>query len=252
MNRLLCDWAERRRPCESHLRDLQSRIVNRVAGLPTRGRPDTDAGPVVVPFRIKLGYAALGAAAALVLSLGLPGWLQPAAGNGSARRLATITHAERREENRLFTEMERLFDDRLRWIVESDGDVGLGVESIPGGTDDAAAPVLVRFVLAARQPGQSGWDRIWGMDLLLRGEEIARIAPNPSSGNRLTLWVYPMTDGQIVVDTDAALDAPVRLASRSSTVLKQGEPSELARLRVNDAEYRLYQTAVLLDRDGRS
>jgi hypothetical protein len=242
---LLQSWTERRRPADGHLDDLRRRI--RSAALqPVRRATAEEFVLLTIPLAWKLRYAAAGALVVLALSVVCVRFLAPTGGParapGSAEALATVSDREIETGRRLFGEMELLFADRLRWVAESNGDMGLGVESLPGGAPQDAAAVLVRLVIAGRKADEAVWRPVWRVDVLLRGSELVQIVPNARADNALTLWVYPMADGKVAVDTALSLKAPVEVSSSGGCVVDQGKPSEVLSLRAGDTEYRVLET----------
>jgi hypothetical protein len=67
-----------------------------------------------------------------------------------------------------------------------------------------------------------------------------------NKSNSLALWIYPLADGQLAVDAELDLEAPVRLASRINRVIVPGETVRVAQLHTDGTEYRMYQTVEIL------
>jgi hypothetical protein len=238
LDEMLVNWAKSNTPKDSHLKDLSDRIAAGVGKVRW-----AEESPVVFPLGAKLAYAALGAAAALVaclLFLGLTRYRE-ASHNEDGSALARISTQQIRTESRLFAELERMFSKQLRWVSTSNGDVGLGVESEIG-EETASSPLLVRIVVVARVSGERMWKPVWQADTVVRGQEMVEVAPNRKTGDKLALWVYPLSDGNIAVDTGLSLCNPVALTSRINSVAKPGTPMEMMNLTMNDTEYRVYQT----------
>jgi hypothetical protein len=244
-------WAARNEPPAEHLTALAARIAADGRRALLAG---TDRSPQFVPVSVwgRLAYAGLGAAlATAVLLLSLRGRPVPRSGHAAgadASALATISARQAETGRKLFDEMERLFSSDLRWVVQSDGDVGIGVESLPGGPLRDAPPLLARLVVVSRRAGETAWTTIWKTDVLLRGEEVVEVVPNHAVDNRLVLWVYPLADGKLAVDTTLSLREPLQVSSRLNTVLPQGQPAEVFSFRSGDMEYRLFQTVEALGR----
>jgi hypothetical protein len=142
--------------------------------------------------------------------------------------------------------MERLFAQDFRWVAESNGDVDLGVGVLPGGAGRQNAPTLVRLTVVARAEGQKAWRPIWNADVIVRGEDRVEISPNRKADNRLALWVCPLDDGKVAVDSVISLDAPVKVGGRLGTVVAQGVPTEVMAVRSGGTEYRVFQTTTVL------
>lgn len=238
LDEMLVNWAKNNTPNDSHLKNLTDHIT---AGA---RNPRWNEEPLVVfPLGAKLAYSALGAAAALLacfLFLGLRlNWDASHGEDGSF--LARISTQQMKTEGRLFAELERMFSSQLRWVSTSNGDVGLGVESETG-EETAASPLLVRIVVVSRMSGEKIWKPVWQADTVVRGQEMVEVAPNRKTGDKLALWVYPLSDGNIAVDTGLSLSTPVELTSRINSVAKPGTPTEMVSLTMNNTEYRVYQT----------
>jgi hypothetical protein len=235
VDELLKGW-RRRQVCEpAHLDGLRRAIMQRA-----RVRRAA-AGRRAAVWAPRLAYAAAGAAvAAAVTWTALRG-----AGNTAAAGLAVLAPGRVRNGAAVFEEMERMFGARLRWICESGGRVGLGLETAQVPSIDGE-PVLVRLVLAQRAEGERGWQTAWTTDILTRCQERASVASERCGENRLDVWVLPLSDGRLAVDTRLELDAPVRVGTRSSVVARRGEAVELMAWREADRRYRVYQVVELL------
>jgi hypothetical protein len=249
LDNILQDWAARMAPTKEHLKDLTTRVTGEVAR--RRYLAHTEDRPVaVVQFWSKLAYAGLGAAVTLVIALvcfhSFLTVTGPSPNSAPASSFAFISREQAKAGNRLFREMERLFPNNLRWISESNGDVGMGVESVQGGILQDSPEIFVRLTVVARKEGEKSWKPIWKTDVLLRGEELVEVVPNREKDNRLALWVYPLAGGKVAIDSSLALDMPMRLASRINTIVEQGEPAEIMSLRADNMEYRVFQTVKVL------
>ena len=249
LDSILQDWAARQAPTEEHLLDLRSRITNEIS----QGRylsHTEERSLAVIPLWSKLAYAGLGAAVTLIIALlyfnSFLAVRAPSSGNGSASSFAAISKKQVEAGERVFREMERLFPNNLRWVSESNGDIGMGVESVQGGILKDSPRILVRLTVVSRKEGEKLWKPIWKTDVLLRGEELVEVVPNREKDNRLALWVYPLADGKIAIDSNLALDVPIRLASRINAVVDPGEPAEIMSVRAEDTEYRVFQTVEVL------
>jgi len=246
LNNLLRQWSEERQSSDRHLGSLADQI--RLEAVRQRTRY-SGADASSVGFWQKLSFAGLGAAVALVAVLGI---LYGASGpdaligcNGVARLIA-VTDKDRQASSRLFYEMEKLFPESLAWVAESNGEVGMGVDSSAGGVSGNAQPMLVRLMVVARKDDASCWSTIWNADVMLRGEDVVEVVPNKESGNKLAFWVYPLSDGKIAIDSEVALNLPLPLSSRGSMVVKQGEANEIISISENGIEYKLLQVVTKL------
>jgi hypothetical protein len=247
-----------RQPGEDHLRRLTARIVDEACRRRRLGVSDATRRPGLF-LTYRAACAALAAAAVLV-SAALwavlprrPGTDPSALGGGAAAAhgpasLAALGDARLANAMRLFAEADRLFPDALRWIAETNGDVRLGVDALPGGAEASAPPALVRLTVSRRDAAGGGWRVAWTSDVLVRAGDDVEAALSRKADNRLALWVFPLQDGKLSVQGGLSLAAPVRLAARLDAVVADGEAVEIAALRTPDAEYRVFQTVMLLKR----
>ena len=245
INSTLRAWSKEKQASPEHLDSLAKQIRTEAA----RSSQAGFAGEGEVSragFWYKLSYAGLGAAAALITVFSCFLYTGSDAPSSSSTGLASISAQQLLESGRLFTEMGAVFGDGLRWVAESDGEVGVGVDQLIGGSSANGKTMLVRLVVLSKHDGDADWHPAWNADVLLRGEDIAEVVPNKNVDNKLALWVYPLSDGRIAIDTDLALDIPVRLSSRRSMVVKQGEVRELISIKENGTQYRLIQTVSVL------
>ena len=239
----LKNWAAGHEATPGHLDGLAKQVTVNAA----RNRylsPNGNAS-IWMPFLSKLGYVFTGAFVAGVVFF-LCGHHSVSQTSDTAAdslaRLAKPTPDQMNSIRRIFAETTRLFPKQLRWMAQSNGDMGLGVEDESGSPVADTPPMLVRMVVVSRSDGESAWRPLWATDVVLRGEELVEISPNRNSANKLTMWVYPLQNGRVAVDTAVDLDKPLKLASRLNSVVKVGEPSEVATVRMGDTEYRLFQT----------
>lgn len=243
---LLKQWANAGSAGAEHLHNLSRRISTEASH---RRQP---AVLVAQPAPGRLLYLGLGAAAALLIVFGsrlVSNRHATEVGNGG-ESLATISAGEMQGIRKLYGETERMFADQLRYISQSNGDIGMGVETIPGGAVEDARPVLARIVVVSRGPGESQWKRVWSSDVLLRGEELVEVEPNPGTDNRVALWVHTVSKGQVAVDTRLLLKIPVVVSSSASVIQSQGESESIAAFLRDGTEYRVYQAVRALDGNG--
>jgi hypothetical protein len=237
----LRQWADRKKAGTEHLASLQRRIATDAARCHAAANEDE---PVVVPFWSKLAYAGLGAAVTAVVFLaGLQHLAkQPATLADDTIHLGSITPRQLENSRKFFTEMERLFPLELRWVAQSDGQVALGVESVPDTPVSDSKPVAVRVLVLSRKAGDTAWRQAWNADLIVRGQDRVEVVPDRLADNKLTLWIYPLEDGKLAVDTQVDLHLPVTLATRLDTVVIPGQPWEVASMTIDGTEYRVLQT----------
>lgn len=244
MDRILKEWAEARRPADDRL----GRLANRIRGEIVACRYAQDAG--TVPARLGLllsraAYVAMGFILALTLAMV---WVRHMPGAGEVASLAAISAQRAATGGELFAEMERLFAQDFRWMAESGGDLGIGVEALPGGAGRQTVPALVRLTLVTRAEGQKTWRLVWKTDVIVQGEDRVEISPNHATDNRVALWVCPLDDGKVAVDSVVCLKAPIQIGGRLGTVVSQGVPVEVMTGRSAGTEYRVFQTTTMLKR----
>lgn len=245
-NSLLTNWAAKKAPAQEHLDRLARGVSVAAATKRTAAHQAEYSNAPLLPFWSKLGYAATGAVVAVAVMAVCLRWQIPTEEQRShasgIQGIAAIDRNHLQAQTRLFSEVERMFNNQLRWIAQSDGDMGIGVESDLSGARENPAPYLVHLVAVSRTEGKGAWRQVWSADVILRGEDMVEVVPNGKKDNSLALWVYPLQDGKIAVDTSLALSSPFRLASRAGAVVQRGRPSEIAALRTGDTEYRVFQT----------
>ncbi len=246
LNTILQKWATGKERSKEDLRLLAMRISAEASR--QRLLASEEIRSAQMSFRAKFAYAASLAAAVIFLFYFIR--YMPSPTGGSADDFASvpvgITGKQMEGGWKLFGEMERMFTDQLRWVAQSNGDVDLGVEPIPGGPAKDSAPMQYRLTVVSRKSGEKAWRPAWSMDVLLHREELVEIAPGCHDKNKLDLWVYPLADGKVAVDTGLSLDTPMRVASRTSSLMDLGKPAEVLEMRSGDVEYRVFQTVVLL------
>lgn len=142
----------------------------------------------------------------------------------------------------LFTEVSRLFPHQLRWIAQSSGEVGLGLESDATSSIPNTPAMSIRLVVLSRKTPETKWREAWTTDIIVHAEDLVDITPSRHSNNRLHFWVFPLQNGKVAVETDMALESPLVLSSRLNTVMNAGEPTEVATVRIGDEEFKIFQT----------
>jgi hypothetical protein len=242
---LIREWAKQSEPTDEHIETLKRRVAGKLSYVQPASAEVRSMSTAMHVFS-RLAYTALGAVAVAIL-FALPR-LSDRNGDRSAANaaasMANISESRVEMGELLFKEMDRLFNGNLRWVAESNGDIGMGVETLPGQHD--AVPALVRVTVLSRQKDTTTWSTAWQSDVVLRGQDLVEVAPNAKTANKLSLWVFPLEDGKIAVDTSLSLELSGRLAAQVSSVIAPGETTQLAAVYENDTEYRVFQTVVLL------
>jgi hypothetical protein len=139
----------------------------------------------------------------------------------------------------------------LQWVVETDGRVVLEVQK-PDGVPDrlpAHPAYLVRIVVARQDSHQSPWTPVWAADVVAHQEDLVQLTPETAGtpeGVELALWIYPVDDQVIVVDSDLILSGlPIEL--QFSGVQQSGVPLAVHAASDNNVQYRVFQTVARLN-----
>lgn len=246
LEQILRKWSAQNEADDDRINQLARRISTEAV----QARTKTNTPTSLFSVWHKLLYAGCGAVVAAAISvLCFHFFLENCATNAATdngTRLADISEEKMAASRKLFAEMNKLFPEQLRWISESNGDICLGIESLAINDSEQSTPVLVKLTVVSRETGNKRWRPAWNTYVLLRGEEMVEIARNDASGNRLALWVYPLEEGKLAVDTDISMNTPVRIASTASKIVKPGQPTKMASFKTVDKEYNLYQTVLAL------
>lgn len=143
--------------------------------------------------------------------------------------------------------LQQLFANEWRWVAQSDGNIEIET-LMPDAMTDRKTPqsALVRFVVMTRPRGEKNWQKAWETDVLMRSEDFLDFKPDPALDNRLQLWVYPLEDGKVAVDTGIALERPIQVTTQAQNLVNQGKPVEILALTTDAAEYRVMQEVVIL------
>jgi hypothetical protein len=164
---------------------------------------------------------------------------------------AWLQESQLRAKTALLREMDRLFEDRLQWIAETDGRVVLQVQQ--DGRDRAAAPseaadVAVRMIVVWRGPKSSRWTPVWSVDVIARQEQVTSLTSANADlppGTEFSLWAFAVDDNAIAVDSRLSL-AEHSLEVESSDVQRPGVPVSVHEVRERGQQYRVFQTIAML------
>lgn len=230
-------WASRQGPASDRLEALTGRISRQARQLTVYQADPPRTEPA---FLVKAKYAlagALAAAAILVVCMRNHPVENGAVPNGSGANAGDSASGMQA----LYQEATRLFPKQLRWISQSNGEVGLGVESDSTVSFPDTAPVLIRLVVLSRKIPEQQWQQAWTANVIARSEDRVEIVPSRHSSNKMTVWVYALQNGKLAVDTDLQLDEPLILASRLNAVVGYREQAEVAAVRMGEMEYKVIQ-----------
>ncbi len=247
---LLRQWADEQEPHKEQMDALCSRIAGKATMITpaSEAASQASAPPSASGRHIwrSLRSAVVGAVACLLVIVAIDriGGSGGASSSSEHSDPSVISHCRIATGVKLFEEMNRLFNGNLRWVAESNGDMGIGMGEDREHLD--SPPALVRLTMLARQAGTAEWSKVWQSDVMVREQDLVEVSPGHSS-DTISLWVFPLEDGQISIDTTVALNTPIRIRDQQSTVSTPGMPIQVASLTENGKEYRVYQTVVLLD-----
>ncbi len=145
----------------------------------------------------------------------------------------------------LLKEVESLFDGGKVWLLETGADVKIGLADHSPHHD--ARPVTVRIIVERREVGRTDWAMVWSADVITRSEEVIRFQPNFASEAQLALWTYVLPEGLISIDVELTLPESMKVNLMSSSLQESQKPQQVSSARANNYEFRLFQTAALLD-----
>jgi len=188
----------------------------------------------------------MGAAAAALVAATLLVVLRPrpetVAPNDRPPQYVWLDRSQLAEKATLLREMERVFENRLQWIAETEGRVAMQVEQ--DGRDRAAAPaeeagVAVRVVLVQRDADCDRWTPVWAVDVLARQQEVVHLTPSNAGlppGTELVLWAFALDDDVIAVDSRLSV-AEHSLQVEFSDVQRSGVPARVYEVREHGRQY---------------
>ena len=250
LDRLLRAWASRQAPDPSRLEELRRRISRQIGedrflALDSGASADAEA-----PFWRKWIHAGLGAAAALMISSAIFFLFKsppaPQASQSPAE-LAAIPGPQLEARATLFREIETLFPDAVHWVVISNEDVDMKIASE---ANTHSQRIVLRILIAVREEGGNAWRTLWEADVLTYAEELVQASVGTDGENALRVWVYPVDQNRVAVDSHLELNAPIRLSSFSTDLLELGKPAQVMLLKSSGTEYRVFQTVRRLPDTG--
>jgi len=258
VDQLLGRWAERRQSTKN-LDQLHEQIMSAWYEEGAQA-PDPRVSPHVtitsprqtIPAR--LVWFALGAAAAVIIVLGMSTVLDE---HGSKVIVSTTPDSvwlpadQVAEKAKLLREMERVFENRLEWVAETDGRVLLEVRQGGLGESrlDTETGVAVRVVVVRRSANQPHWKPVWAVDLVARQEQVIRLTPESAAlpeGAELSLWAYAADEEMVAVDSNLTL-AGLPVESTFSGMQQSGKPTVVHSVEESGVEYQVFQTVAILN-----
>ena len=251
LNHLLHDWASRQEPTPAELDSLQTRMTERLANV---GRTAMTGRTDVGVRSTAASWIAIVAVAASLLAAVTVFW--------SGRRddsprsldvaLAWLPAGDLAARQSLFSELDRMFDGRWRWLSEVNGRVHL--ETDESSASPAALPsdkscgVEVRLTIVQRRPGETKWNVVWEASVLARSEEWVRLPVELTGDSAVSVWVYSLPDGSVLVESDVTLTAPVRVHVSEQQVFGISlRPARLWSARRSDGEFQLIQSIARME-----
>ena len=267
LDRLLQAWATGREASAERLSALKGRIVSQlndpstlpiVPQSPSSRSRDRRRGP---GYSLRSGPAWFLLAAASVLFIFAAGyWLggnRPqdlpvvvTAPSDLPAGLASLPKEQLLAKARLFAEMRTVFGGQLQWIAETTDHIELGLakEAVDA---DGDHPLMVHVVVERRAAGSADWKIVWATDVVANDQQPVVLRPTTGAlPAALSLWAYRLPDGTVFVESDLTLrgaDSAVRSASAS--ILQNNRATEVGSVDADGAEYRIFQTAAVLDGD---
>ncbi len=259
LNHLLHDWASRQEPTPAELDFLQARmteqLANNVAQTPTSEQTLT-AGRTDVGVRSMrtANVIAVVAVAASLLAVVTAFW--SGRRDDSARSLdvdlASLPAGDLAARQSLFSELDRMFDGRWRWLSDVNGRVHLETDEASASLvqlpSDVSSGIAVRLTIVQRRPGETKWNVVWEVSVLARSEEWVRLPVELSGDSTVSRWAYALPDGSTLVESDVALTAPVSVRISEQHVFGSSQrPARLWSARRSDGEFQLIQSVTRME-----
>jgi hypothetical protein len=148
----------------------------------------------------------------------------------------------------LLSELNLLFDQRLEWVAETDGQVRMNVAERDADPIGRSA-LVVRIAVVRRDSASSVSQVIWCAQLVAGDQHLVRFDDAPTgarAGAHLSLWAYALPDGRIAVDSDLALAGPVQVQAESTGLQIDGVPVKVHTMRRGRDQFEVYQTVAVL------
>lgn len=157
------------------------------------------------------------------------------------------------EKAKLLREMERLFENRLEWVAETNGRVLLEIREEGAGDGGVTAPtgVAIRVVVVRRRANQPQWKPVWAVDLVARQEQVIRLTPKSAAlpqGAELFLWAYAADEQMVAVDSSLTLGG-LPVESTFSGLQQSGIPTVVHSTERSGVQYQVFQTVAILDNE---
>ncbi|MCA9258583.1 MAG: hypothetical protein KDA61_05265 [Planctomycetales bacterium] len=264
LDRLLRQWADRHAVDDDQTRQLESR-VRAAASEPTASVVLASLTPHSRPT---WKWAVAATAAAIVLACYLeyrsnsnqqtpdatPSQLVAEPTTGSRGSLAD---SDEGDESRRLVDLWDAYRDEfgssLAWIAEVDGRVEIGLHEV--GSSEVAQLVAVRLTLSARHlegpdtAESPSWRELESFQVVAPREQVVRLAARDGS-SPLALWAFPVESQRVAVDVSYNGETqPIRFFGSQLQATGRAGAARLLNVVTADQEYRLIQTAYVLESD---
>lgn len=250
LNETLRAWAQRREYSEQRLQSLADGIMQSLSRPPGVVEPEYAPAMRRLELWPRVAYIAMGAAAMLAIILGInlarPHAPMPISTPPGLSANYAVSKAA------VIREMNRLFSGQLRWVSENNGAIKVGIDSETGTREDGLTSAWVQTVIVTRRAGETTWRPVWSTAVQVHNDEQIELPSLVDSDGRLLFWAYAVDKDKWAIDSLCAWNTPVRLSSQSSEIIETGKYQEIAALKTDNREYRVFQTVLNMKPDRNS
>ncbi len=256
LDRLLEDWADKSAVSKDNLAALQQKVVEQLA------EGSANALELARPSMASRRFVAAGLATAAVLLVSIGVWRyslwQPTTGNPS--QIASLINGDDSvgsfeaywpkhlvRQQRLLAEYQDVFGQGLAWVAETDQSCDVGLAASGAKEVAPSEYIAIQLWLVARNK-QDGQSEVHTVSVLVGREELVEI-PAAAGGGQLVIWAYPVDEGMISIDFRYQPSSVVGAEIDGSNLQRVGRVTNIHSFERDGVEYRLYQTADLLDGD---
>ena len=145
---------------------------------------------------------------------------------------------------RVVREVNRLFSGQARWVAEDNGAIKIGIDYEAGTSESSLASAWIQTVIVTRRAGEATWRPVWSTAVQVHNDERIELPSLMDANGRLMFWAYAVDKDKWVIDSTCTLTTPVRLSSEGSTFIETGKYQEIAALKTENMEYRVFQTVL--------
>ncbi len=257
LDQLLENWGNKKNAaCAKDLATLRQRVVERL--------DDDSAATIELQMHSTStrSFLAAGLAAAAILLVSVGIWrysleqpptdnpLQLAFGTAPWESSGTFEGywaKHLRHQGQLLTECNKVYQHRVAWVAETEQNCDIGLATTDAGevVSNENEYVVIQFWLVANNP-KEGQPKVHTITVLASREEWIEI-PATIGGGPLALWAYPIGDGMISIDLRYQPASVVGIEIDGSNLQRIGQVTNIHSFEQDGIEYRLYQTADLID-----